>query len=147
MSTTHRHVCVFRVGPHLLCLPIEHVQEVHETVDHMPVPLTPTTIRGLMNLRGHVVTTVDTRLLLGLPEYPPTARTHIVALFGRRTLALLVDEVEGVAEIPHDTVGPAPRTLPAPLSEVAPWLVERKSDLVLLVDVDALFDLVVRRAA
>jgi purine-binding chemotaxis protein CheW len=85
------------------------VREVVAAPNHFArVPKAPTCVRGIINLRGRVVTVVDALSLLrpnhGVVERPTT---KVVLLEqGRRELGLLVTEVDGIESI--EKVGPAP---------------------------------------
>ena len=63
----------FNVGDCILGVEIEHVQEINHQLDLTPVPGAPDSIRGVINLRGDVVTVLDLHRLLGLPPAAPLA--------------------------------------------------------------------------
>lgn len=71
-----------------------HIQEILYGGQIEPVPGAAAHVLGVINLRGSIVTVVDTRLRLGLPSREPGDREWIVVLdlFGE-TVGLLVDEV------------------------------------------------------
>ncbi|MBT2856498.1 chemotaxis protein CheW, partial [Staphylococcus coagulans] len=64
---TDDYVTVF-VGDTLFGLAIERVHDVFVPSGVTPVPLAPSEIVGLLNLRGRVVTAVCLRRRLGLPD-------------------------------------------------------------------------------
>lgn len=101
-----RHV-IFRVEKERYALPLSAVREVVVPPEVWSrVPRAPPQVRGVINLRGRVVTVVELARLIGLAE-PVTAAQKIVLLDrGRRDLGLLVTEVDGIEAI--EKVGPAP---------------------------------------
>lgn len=107
-----RHV-VFWIGSERYGLPLAEVREVVNPAAMSSVPRAPAAVRGIMNLRGRVVTVVDLAALLGIaaPAQAPLAPTVLpgkVVLLdrGRRDLGLLVGEVDGVH--PLEDLAPAP---------------------------------------
>ncbi len=60
----------FLVNDLLFGIEVEKVQEVTRGAEITPVPLAPPTVRGLINLRGEIVTVIDIRRCLQLSERP-----------------------------------------------------------------------------
>jgi purine-binding chemotaxis protein CheW len=91
-----RHV-IFRVEKERYGLPLSSVREVVVPPGRFTrVPRAPPAISGVMNLRGRVVTVVELRLLLGLPEgLTPPSRVLLLDR-GRRDLGFLVTDVDGI---------------------------------------------------
>jgi len=108
-----RHV-VFRVGNERFGLPLPAVREVATPASMSKVPRSPAAVRGIMNLRGKVVTVVHLGTLLGAAETlagpaPENAdQAGKVGLLdrGRRDLGLLVTEVEGIHGLEETSPGP-----------------------------------------
>jgi len=57
----------FVMGPHLLGVDILLVREIIRNVDFTPVAKAPEAVRGLLNLRGQIITVLDLGPALGLP--------------------------------------------------------------------------------
>ncbi len=91
---------------------IEKVQEVAVGAEITPVPLSSPLVRGLLNLRGHIVTAIDLRRCLQLSERP--ADRQPVSLILRTDgawVCLLVDGVGDVLEVNDDDFEFPPETL------------------------------------
>jgi purine-binding chemotaxis protein CheW len=101
-----RHV-IFRVEKERYALPLAAVREVVvPPATFSRVPRAPPPVRGVINLRGRVVTVVELAALLGLTE-PASPSTKVVLLDrGRRDLGLIVTDVDGIE--PIEKVSPAP---------------------------------------
>ena len=73
--------CTFSLDGHVFGVPVSSVQEVLRSQDLTTVPLAPTEIAGLLNLRGQIVTSLELRARLGLPPRDPDApeigRAHV----------------------------------------------------------------------
>ncbi|HSN54780.1 MAG TPA: chemotaxis protein CheW [Candidatus Sulfomarinibacteraceae bacterium] len=104
--------CTLTVGNLLLGIQVDRVQEVLRDTAITPVPLAHPAIRGLINLRGQIVTAIDLRRRLGLPEAPADASFMTVVLgVGNEALALVVDGVGDVVQVPADSFEAPPDTL------------------------------------
>ena len=88
----------FFVGEHLFGLDVQDIKEVNQLVQVAGVPRTPSYIRGLVNLRGKVVTVVDLGACLGMGERMVTGRSHNIVL-QKGGVGLLVDGIGDVLTI------------------------------------------------
>jgi purine-binding chemotaxis protein CheW len=100
------------VGDMLLGIDIAVADEINRHVDVTPVPHAPKFVRGVLNLRGEVVTVVDLRMILGLPpaEGSSGARTVIVRSGGEQ-IGLRVDRVADVVRAKSDQIAAVPPNL------------------------------------
>lgn len=91
---------MFRVDTGRFALPLAAVREVVVTPELFTrVPRSPSAVRGIINLRGRVVTVVDLRPVLGMGEALSPAAKLLLLDRGRRDLALGVAEVEGIEQL------------------------------------------------
>jgi purine-binding chemotaxis protein CheW len=105
-----RHV-IFRVDKERYALPLAAVREVVVPPSLWSrVPRAPPPIRGVINLRGRVVTVVELSRLLELPEPAAPAQKIILLDRGRRDLGLLVTDVDGIEPIEKVTTAPGKQT-------------------------------------
>jgi purine-binding chemotaxis protein CheW len=112
-----QHV-VFRLDSARYALPLGAVREVVVHAEGLVrVPRAPPAVLGVVNLRGRVVTVVDFATLLDLPVSAAPPRKLVLLDRGRRDLALLVTEVEGVESV--DKVTPANKESRATIRGVA----------------------------
>ncbi len=108
-----RHV-LFRVEKERYALPLSSVREVViPPASYSRVPRAPEAVRGVMNLRGRVVTVVDLASLLQLGNGVSSFGQRVVLLDrGRRDLGLLVTDVEGIESVERVSAAPG-KALPA----------------------------------
>ncbi len=105
-----RHVLFVAAGQ-TFALPLGEVREVVvPPATYTRVPRAPATVRGVLNLRGRIVTALDFARLLALEG--PLARdpslARLLLLEGKvRDLALIVDEVAGIQAL-GNLAAPAP---------------------------------------
>ncbi len=84
----------FILGKETYGVEVLHVQEVFRCPDISPVPGAPTTVLGIINLRGEVITVNDMRTMLGLPTAEVTDQTRIILMeLDGQKLGMLVDSV------------------------------------------------------
>jgi purine-binding chemotaxis protein CheW len=86
-----------RAGMHLCAMPIAHVIEIMRVLPIDAISGAPSYVRGLCIMRGAPVPVVDTGLLLG-DEPAPSGRLVAIRA-GSRTIALVVERVEGILGI------------------------------------------------
>jgi len=92
------------------------ILKVQEIIGLMPltkVPRTPHFIRGVINLRGKVISVVDLRLKFGMEIKEDTRRTSIIVVKIKQsghdvTMGLIVDDVYEVVNIEANDIEPTP---------------------------------------
>lgn len=144
----HAQYATFHLGGLFLGVEVTRVQEVLRHQPTTPVPLASPVIRGLMNLRGEIVTTIDLRVRLGVDE-PPLEREpmNVVIRADDGVVSLLVDEIGDVIEVVDDDFEPAPATLPAAIGHMVVGVYKLAERLLLVLDCDRLLDLAPAGAA
>ena len=111
MSTANQF-CTFEVDGLFFGVHVEQVQEVLRYQEMTPVPLAPDVVRGLINLRGQIVTAIDLRTLLGRPPREGEALPmNVVILTKGGVISLLVDEIGDVLEVDEGSFEPPPETV------------------------------------
>jgi len=116
---------------------VTQVQEVLRVPEIAPVPGAPDYVLGIINLRGHVVTVIDTRRRFGLPPAEHTDQTRIVIAESEgRVFGMLVDSVAEVMDLRRSQIDSAPTV---GNEEAAPYLqgvAQVDGELVILIDLD-----------
>ena len=108
-AKTTTQISTFFVGDILLGLDISHVQEINRHLDVTAVPHSPSFVRGVINLRGEVVTVVDMRTILGLPRGEVTRDCRNVVIHSEGELiGLIVDQIADILTIPIREIDPPP---------------------------------------
>lgn len=97
--------------------PLAQLREILPALAVAPLPGTPPAIRGVASVRGTVLTVVDGRTVLGLPDDSAPAATILVRA-GPRTIGLAVDDVEDLV-----TVREAELSAPGRSGATPGWLV------------------------
>lgn len=99
----------FSLEDETYAIDVLQVQEVLKLTEIAPVPGVPNYILGIINLRGDVVTVIDARRRMLLPDREPDDASRIVIIdVDNQNVGILVDSVAEVVRIPPDAVDPAP---------------------------------------
>lgn len=125
-----------------------HVQEVLRAQQMTSVPQAPHVIEGLINLRGQIVTAIDMRRRLGLPQRPGgLAPMNIVVRTIDGAASLLVDEIGDVLDMDSATYEQPPQNLDPAARELIRGVYKLKDRLLLVLDEERTVDLAVGKAA
>jgi len=136
--TESRQLCTFTVDDLYLGVDVMEVQEVIRYQEMTAVPLAPEVVRGLINLRGQIVTALDLRRMLELPpleggELP----TNVVIRDGAdEAVSLLVDQIGDVIDTNPDDFEPVPPTLSGPARELVLGAYKLPHALLLVLDTE-----------
>jgi purine-binding chemotaxis protein CheW len=111
MSTV-RQLCTFYLDEFCFGVDVQKVQEVIRYQEMTRIPLAPPIVRGLINLRGQIVTAIDMRRRLGLAGLPDgKLPMNVVIRTDGGPVSLLVDEIGDVLEVDVDSYERPPETL------------------------------------
>lgn len=95
-------IVVFRLEDQRYAVPVDHVQEIQQIVEPTKIPDASRALLGMVDLRGRVLPVIDLRALLGMPEAEFDLQTPmIIARTGGQLVALVVDEVDDVVDVPE----------------------------------------------
>jgi len=113
------------------------VQEVIRYQEMTRVPLAPKVVRGLINLRGQIVTAIDLRRRLELAERPADRLPMNVVVRGDDgAMSLLVDEIGDVVEVQEDSFERPPETLNGVARDLIRGAYKLKDRLLLMLDTE-----------
>ena len=136
MATT-KQFCTFFVNDLFFGVEVLKVQEVIRYQDMTRVPLAPTMIQGLINLRGQIVTAIDLRRRLELaPRDAEQLPMNVVVRSDDGAVSLLVDEIGDVVEIQDDIYERPPETLKGVARELVQGVYKLKERLLLILDTE-----------
>jgi purine-binding chemotaxis protein CheW len=116
------------------------VREIIRMQKITPVPQMPAFVKGVINLRGRVISIVDLRLKFGLKaEY--AERTCIVVVQVRSgeqvvPMGLIVDSVDEVVNLTRDDIEPAPDFGSAVNSDYLLGMAKIKNRVMTLLEID-----------
>jgi purine-binding chemotaxis protein CheW len=110
--TEASQLCTFYLENNFYGVDVKTVQEVIRYQDMTRVPLARRAVSGLINLRGQIVTAIDLRRRLGLPDRPADKLPmNVVVRSDDGVVSLLVDQIGDVQEVDQNNFEPPPETL------------------------------------
>jgi len=134
-------LCTFRVGNILVGIEVDRVQEINRDQAMTTVPLAAPEIKGLINLRGQIVTAIDLRYRLGFPERGEGEKVmNAVVHSGEEIVSLLVDEAGDVVEVEEDDYEPVPPNVSPVIRRFASGTYKLDNELLLMLDADEVID-------
>lgn len=129
--------CTFTVDGHFFGVEVLKVQEVIRYQELTVVPLAPTVVAGLINLRGEVVTALDLRRRLELKERDKNLRPlNVIIRSNGNVTSLLVDEIGDVLQLDSDDFETTLETVSKIGRELIKGVYKLKGRLLLILDVD-----------
>jgi purine-binding chemotaxis protein CheW len=100
----------FRIGEENYAIRIEHIHEIIRLQTITPLPHSKPYVKGVINLRGHVVPVISLRRLFGMADDTDTKSTRIVVIKHlEQSVGVRVDLVNKVTLYP--VVQPPPERI------------------------------------
>ena len=98
-----RRLLLFRAAGTACAVDLETVREIVRGRPLARLPGAPAWVRGIMNLRGTLITVVDLSVRLGSPQGAPPRVIIVVEGAGKR-FGLGVESVQGVADVADEAI-------------------------------------------
>ncbi|MDF5393892.1 chemotaxis protein CheW, partial [Vibrio parahaemolyticus] len=118
---------------------VMQVREVLRYTEIAPVPGAPDYVLGIINLRGNVVTVIDTRSRFGLMEGEVTDNTRIIVIESeRQVIGILVDSVAEVVYLRSSEIDTTPSVGTDESAKFIQGVSNRDGKLLILVDLNKL---------
>ena len=104
-----------------------------------PVPGSPDYVLGIINLRGNVVTVIDTRMRFGIEPMEVTDSSRIVIIeAGGQVVGILVDSVAEVVDLSADDIDPAPNIGTEESAQFIKGVANLGEELLIIIDLNKL---------
>ena len=127
----------FRLGDEKYGINVMQVQEVLRITEIAPVPGAPLYVLGIINLRGNVVTVIDTRSRFGLMPKDVDDATRIVIIESDgHIIGIQVDSVAEVVDLRASEIETAPNVGNDESSRYIQGVTSRDNQLLILVDLN-----------
>jgi purine-binding chemotaxis protein CheW len=127
----------FRLAGETYGINVMQVQEVLRFTDIAPVPGAAHHVLGIINLRGKVVTVIDTRIRFGLPKGETNDNTRIVIIeASSHVIGILVDSVAEVVYLRQSEIDSTPNIGNDDSSRFIQGVCHKDGELLILVDLD-----------
>lgn len=129
----------FKLDNETYGIDVMQVQEVLRVSEIAPVPGAPNYVMGIINLRGNVVTVIDTRLRFNLPQHEMDDSTRIVITEADGVVVgILVDSVAEVVDLKRSEIETSPNVGNDESSRFIQGVATVDGNLLILVDINKL---------
>lgn len=148
-GTQHKHnqddqvlqYVTFRLDQEAYGINVMQIQEVLRYSEIAPVPGSPDYVLGIINLRGNVVTVIDTRRRFGLSDAEITDTTRIVVMeTGDQVMGILVDSVAEVMYLKSSEIEAAPNVGSEESARFIQGVCNKNGELIILVEFDKMLN-------
>lgn len=138
-SASWRKLALFQSGELLCGLDIAHVQEINQNLAITVVHRAPEYVRGVINLRGAIVTVIELRKKFGFEPLPREAEAQIIVIRqGDEHIGLLVDSVSDVVMADEGDIEPPPSNLGGVAGQYFKGIFKQEGALVAILNIDEL---------
>lgn len=129
----------FRLDGETYGINVMQVQEVLRYSEIAPVPGAPSYVLGIINLRGNVVTVIDTRHRFGLMSGEVSDNTRIVIIESENhVVGILVDSVAEVVYLRQSEVETAPNVGNEESAKFIQGVCHKNDELLILIELNKL---------
>ncbi len=134
--------CTFFLDKLFFGIEVEKVQEIIRYQDITSVPLAPSEVGGLINLRSQIVTAINLRRCFNFSELNSNKLPlNVVVRVEGETISLLVDDVGDILNVPNDCFESSPETLTGRVRELIRGTYKLENQLLLILDVKKVVDI------
>jgi purine-binding chemotaxis protein CheW len=113
------------------------VKEVLRFTSIAPVPGAPDYVTGIINIRGTVISVINTRRRFGLADVEPDEQTRIVIIeIGRHVIGIVVDSVAEVVYLRQSEIETPPNAGQDESARFIQGVCNRNNELLILVELD-----------
>ena len=134
MSTTE--YITLKIGGQLFGAAVSDIHDVFAPTSITPVPLGPPEVAGVLNLRGRIVTAVDSRARLGLPARDPESSVMAIGIeLGSESYGLIIDEVGEVMRLEDEDREEVPANLDPIWAQIASGVYRLENDLLVILEI------------
>lgn len=131
----------FRLENELYGINVVQIREVLRYTEITPVPGSPYFVIGIINLRGNVVTVIDTRIRFGLEEGSIDDNTRIVIVeIDSQVIGMLVDSVAEVTYIKLKDIEVTPNVGNDETSKFISGVCNNNDELLIMIDLKKMIE-------
>ncbi|MGD9639371.1 MAG: chemotaxis protein CheW [Alphaproteobacteria bacterium] len=130
----------FYVDKQLFGISVEKVQDILVSENIAHIPLSSEKVAGNINLRGRIVTVIDFRRCLGLPDHDNGEQHLATVEIGEELYSIKVDNVGTVMEIKTSDIENNPSTMDKKWQSVSSGVVKLSKEIMIILDANALIN-------
>lgn len=131
--------CTFYLEDRMYALDVQQVQEVTKSLPITPIPLSPSYVKGLINLRGQIAVSIDLREMFGLPKQEMNDFTNnIVCRTDGILMAFPVDRVGDVVENDFNNFENTPETIDPKIAQFMKGVFKSQHNILSMLDIESI---------
>lgn len=140
-----RRYIAFSLGSEQYAIPLLQAKEFIGVTEPTPVPQSPEYFKGIINLRGQIISVIDLRTKLRLPKYerPQGQRSEesiIILNLGSLFLGMIVDSINSVLALTDEELGPPPTADASSKENYIIGVARKDNRLTLILDIESLLN-------
>jgi purine-binding chemotaxis protein CheW len=133
-------ILVFFLEEQRYALYLQAVERIVHAVEVTPLPKAPDIVLGIINMRGQVIPVLNIRKRFNLPDRKIDLNDRlIIAHTQKRTVALVVDMVNGIIQPAEEKLIPAEKVTPG--MELIDGVIKLEGGMILIHDLDKFLSL------
>jgi len=132
--------CGFKIGDDNFAISVLQVQEVIKPHKLTRIPKAPLNIKGLINLRGQIMTAISLRNMFNLEERADDVFMNIVIQSGEDLYAIEVDEILDVLEVSAQSFESTPENLDEGFRKYISGVYKLPEKLLMILDLEKLLE-------
>ncbi|MCP4671065.1 MAG: chemotaxis protein CheW [Desulfobacula sp.] len=137
ISSSDLEFSTFHVGGALCGINILNIQEINKHFDITQVPQSSDYVKGILNLRGRIVTIIDLGKKLGLePINKNQDNRNIIVNSEDEHIGLLVDSISDVVIAKKGDIEPAPSNIGGVKGKYFQGVLKTETQLIGILDID-----------
>lgn len=140
-NASDNQLCGFRIKDGYYAISVLDVQEVIKPQRVTTVPLAPDYIRGLINLRGQIVTSISLKKLFGMEDVVTDDHMNIIVRSADSLYALVVDEILDVIDVERSSFESTPDTLDLKVRKYIKGVYKLDRRLQILLDLEKILNI------
>ena len=141
VTSAEEQLVTLTIDDQVFGIPILAVQDIVEPFQITPVPLAPSAVAGVMNLRGRIVNVIDLRHCLGDLSYDEKeGQMGVTVEYQHDLYTLLVDKIGDVIAVEQKLIENPPATLRESLRTLCQGIIRRKENLLVVLGDEKILD-------
>lgn len=137
MGVDYMSLVTFQVGEIFCGIDIRHVQEINRLFEITFVPKAPEYVRGVLNLRGQIVTIIDLAEKLGVDSFKESrTNRNIIVKSENEHIGLFVERVGDILQGKPDDMEPPPANAGNGLGRFFKGVLKRDDQLIGILNIE-----------
>ncbi|MCW6061918.1 chemotaxis protein CheW [Clostridium sporogenes] len=128
-------VVIFKLNNEQFAVQTDKIQSINDAMEITRVPKAPTHIKGLINLRGNIISLLDINLLLDIPKGDKSQNNIIILEMEDELVGIAVDDVYEVLDVEEKLIE---RSSDERRKEYIEGIINFQDRIVTLIDIDKL---------